>query len=132
MFNQRDLIREFNPYHPALDATVSKVDCKPLNGTSALVFVFLFSSDGSRLFIALGGAWDQATIDTAESLLGMKVKLALANRKRTSLELTVLPKDAKTGKEEGTRFQLNGIVSYCISCPETRRIDNVQPISDDQ
>ncbi|MCI2111596.1 MAG: hypothetical protein LKK13_04565 [Bacilli bacterium] len=126
MLLTRDLIREFNPFHPALDATVRKVDCKPLNGYQALVFVLLFHSDGSQLFIALEGKWKKETVDCAKTFLGKTVKRCLSNRKRTAFTLVTVEQNQKDGKGEESQFSLTGILSHCINCPQTQRIDNVQ------
>ena len=130
MLLTKDLIREFNPFHPALDAMVRKVDCKPLNGYQALVFILFFRSDDSQLFIALGGKWKKETVDFAKTFLGKTVKRCLSNRKRTAFSLVTIEQNQKEKKNGESQFFLTGIVSHCINCPQNQRIDNVQPTSE--
>lgn len=131
MLLARDIIRDINPHHKTDDAVIQKVDSKPLNGVKTIDFVFLFSSDHSRLFLALGGNYDDETIKKAKDLLGQTVHRCETDLKKTKFTLVTRKyTDEKKKTYEETKFVLEDLASYCFNCPETRLIDNHQPGQD--
>src|SRR5574344_1408902 len=124
----KDVIREFKPHHRGDEIVVSKVDSKPLNGVKAIVFVLTFSSDRSRIFIALGGDWTEEMAKEAKTYGGATVKRCRADPKYTAFSLTarVYGDESKKQFVEKT-FELHDVETYCYNCPETRLIANKQP-----